>query len=57
VFNGMYLFLLLDARFSMLDCGEAVPALRPVGILPAVGSKGRMPSPRIEPILSRVKGH
>jgi uncharacterized Ntn-hydrolase superfamily protein len=25
--------------------GEAVPALRPAGILPAVGNKGKMPSP------------
>jgi len=26
--------------------GEAVPALRPAGILPAAGNKGKMPSPR-----------
>jgi len=30
----------------IVGCGEAVPALRPAGILPAVGNKGRMPSPR-----------
>src|SRR4030042_3752339 len=29
------------------DCGEAVPALRPVGILPTVGNKGKMPSPQM----------
>ncbi len=28
--------------------GEAVPALRAAGILPAVGNKGKMPSPREE---------
>jgi hypothetical protein len=27
--------------------GEAVPALRPAGILPAAGYKGKMPSPQI----------
>ncbi len=27
-------------------CGEAVPALRPAGILPAVENKGKMPSPQ-----------
>jgi hypothetical protein len=27
------------------NCGEAVPALRPAGILPAGGNKGKMPSP------------
>ena len=27
------------------ECGEAVPALRPVGILPTAGNKGKMPSP------------
>ena len=33
-----------DQRIA--DCGEAVPALRPAGILPALGNKGKMPSPR-----------
>ncbi|MEK7993520.1 MAG: hypothetical protein AAB403_06915 [Planctomycetota bacterium] len=33
-------------RLSIADCGEAVPALGPAGILPAVGNKGKMPSPR-----------
>jgi hypothetical protein len=31
---------------SLLGRGEAVPALRPAGILPAVENKGKMPSPR-----------
>jgi hypothetical protein len=44
--------LVASARLAMqillliYDCGEAVPALRPAGILPVVRIKGRMPSPR-----------
>jgi dienelactone hydrolase len=38
----------LDTRLSIADCGEAVPALRPAGILPAVENKGKMPSPHRE---------
>jgi hypothetical protein len=29
----------------IVACGEAVPALRPAGILPAIENKGKMPSP------------
>ncbi|MEK7995590.1 MAG: dienelactone hydrolase family protein, partial [Planctomycetota bacterium] len=36
---------MLDTRLPIADCGEAVPALRPAGILPAVENKGKMPSP------------
>jgi 5-(carboxyamino)imidazole ribonucleotide mutase len=35
----------VDCRFK-IDCGEAILALRPAGILPAVWIKGKMPSPR-----------
>jgi sugar (pentulose or hexulose) kinase len=35
--------------------GEAVPALRPAGILPAVGNKGKMPSPHKELSMAEVK--
>ncbi len=35
-----------DLRLPIADCGEAVPALRPAGILPAAENKGKMPSPR-----------
>ena len=41
-------------RFSVADRGEAVPALRPAGILPAVGNKGRMPSPRRKSEIANV---
>jgi hypothetical protein len=45
------------------ECGEAVPALRPAGIpsamlrtgLPAVGNKGKMPSPHKELTMAEVK--
>ena len=38
--------ILLESRsLPIADCGEAVPALRPVGILPTETNKGRMPSP------------
>jgi len=36
-------------------CGEAVPALRPVGILPAAGNKGKMPSPRVNGFMVDAK--
>ncbi|OHB74610.1 MAG: hypothetical protein A2Z25_15710 [Planctomycetes bacterium RBG_16_55_9] len=35
--------------------GEAVPALRPAGILPAVRNKGKMPSPHGEGPSSKKK--
>ena len=39
--------ILLESRsLPIADCGEAVPALRPVGILPTETNKGKMPSPR-----------
>jgi hypothetical protein len=34
-----------SSRCLILDSGEAVPALRPAGILPAEIIKGKMPSP------------
>ena len=36
---------MLDTRLPIADCGEAVPALRLAGILPAVENKSKMPSP------------
>jgi len=40
------IYTLAARRLPIGDCGEAVPALRPAGIVPAVGNKGKMPSPR-----------
>ena len=38
--------ILLESRsLPIADCGEAVPALRSVGILPTETNKGKMPSP------------
>jgi len=38
--------ILLESKsLPIAECGEAVPALRSVGILPTVGNKGKMPSP------------
>jgi len=37
--------LLGGSLILIVVCGEAVPALRPAGILPAVENKGKMPSP------------
>jgi len=38
--------ILLESKsMPISDCGEAVPALRPVGILPTETNKGKMPSP------------
>ena len=34
------------SKLTIAPGGEAVPALRPAGILPAAGNKGKMPSPR-----------
>ena len=34
------------SKLTSAPGGEAVPALRPAGILPAAGNKGKMPSPR-----------
>ena len=66
---GLLLFCCLDARCSMLDGGEAVPASRPAGILPAAGNEGNprfrrgdvipakagMPSSQIENQESRIE--
>jgi len=37
--------LLGGSLIQIVVCGEAVPALRPAGILPAAENKGKMPSP------------
>jgi len=37
--------LLGGSLIPIVFCGEAVPALRPAGILPAAENKGKMPSP------------
>jgi len=37
--------LLSGSLITIVVCGEAVPALRPAGILPAAENKGKMPSP------------
>ena len=42
---NLYLFESAQDGFMNYYCGEAVPALSPVGILPTVGTKGKMPSP------------
>ncbi len=44
--TGGFALSSLQKQGSKNVCGEAVPALRPAGILPAVGNKGKMPSPR-----------
>jgi len=45
----------MDCRLPIADCGEAVPALRPAGILPAAVNKGKMPSPRHKSQISNRK--
>jgi biotin-(acetyl-CoA carboxylase) ligase len=47
--------ILLESRSLPIgDCGEAVPALRSVGILPTETNKGKMPSPHRTSKISSV---
>ena len=46
--------LLGGSLIPIVVCGEAVPALRPAGILPAAKNKGKMPSPHGDGFFSKI---